>query len=254
MTLIIIYESFFHVLILVNCAISVHSTLNQARDLTSSQDNESASHCLTSGCCLEKAHPIVYHDPSLTGYNYNAFVSSSSGCIRNSWPEPKEGGKHLFTEHIDGRSHYDISTSSCRKKREMVVNHRERAGLWIWTCLSHSRIAGYHIIKRAEGKRDAVCSLYKYKRSPPQMVMVDFACHAEESGLNWLPEYFKDTMFVHDMFHSYGHVCSSRFGSGDLPRKPCANTPVMEQINSFMQPLRGLLASGTTKVNQLSIS
>ena len=114
----------------------------------------------------------------------------------------------MFTEAIDSRSHYDVSTSHCRKKRELVIGHRERTSLWIWTCLSHNRIAGYHVIKKAEGKRDAVCSLYRYKRDPPKLVMVDFACHAEESGLNWLPEYYKDTRFMHDMFHSYGHVCS----------------------------------------------
>ncbi len=227
---------------------SVHNQLNEASNSANVQSNPEGLSCDTAGCCLERGHGIAHHDPSLTGFNYNMFVSTSSGCVRDSWPQPAEFGKHLFTETINSRSHFDISTSDCRKKRDLVIGHRERASLWIWTCLAHSRIAGYHVIKRAEGKRDAVCSLYRFKKVSPKILMVDFACHAEECGLNWLPEYYKDTTFMHDMFHSYGHVCSSRFGSGDLPRKPCANSSLMEQINSFMQPLRGLLASGTTRV------
>ena len=114
--------------------------------------------------------------------------------------------------------------------------------------MKHSKIVAYHIIKRGEGKRDAICSLYRFKKESPKVMMVDFACHAEETALNWLPEYFKDTSFVHDTFHSYGHVCSSRFGFLDNERKPCINSSLMEQINAYLQPLRGLLASGTTKV------
>jgi hypothetical protein len=236
------------VFVTAKCAESVHSSLSQAAQCAVKCQSEKGSvACSTVGCCLPHGHPIRFHDPSTTGYNYNSFVSASSGCMRGSWPEPQEKGKHMFTEAIDSRSHYDVSTSHCRKKRELVIGHRERSSLWIWTCLSHNRIAGYHVIKKAEGKRDAVCSLYRYKRDPPKLVMVDFACHAEESGLNWLPEYYKDTKFMHDMFHSYGHVCSSRFSSADLLHKPSANTPIPEQINSYLQPMRGLLASGTTK-------
>ena len=227
-----------------DCAVSVHSVLSRATYVPDAHEG-----CNTLGCCLENHHGVHHHNPSVTGYNYNMFLSIGSGCTRNSWPEPLESVSTLFTtEAINNRSHFDVSTSDCKKKRDLVIGHRERAGLWIWTCLSHSRIAGYHIIKRAEGKRDAICSLYRFKKTSPKVMMVDFACHAEECGLNWLPEYYKDTLFLHDMFHSYGHVCSSRFGSQELRRKPCANSSMMEQINSFLQPLRGLLSSGTTKV------
>lgn len=228
------------------CAENVHSQLSRAAEIADSSSAEGA--CGTPGCSLPKGHVVNHHDPSVTGYNYNTFITEGAGCVRNSWPQPVEHGKYLFSESLDPRTRYDVSTSDCKKKRDLVIGHRERTSLWIWTCLKHSMVAGYHVIKRGEGKRDAVCSLYRFKRKSPKVVMVDFACHAEECGLNWLPEYFKDTAFLHDIFHGYGHVCSSRFGSHDLPSKPCANSSLMEQFNSFLQPLRGLLCSGATKV------
>lgn len=231
------------------CAESVHSELSRAASLAEHETVSDSRRCGTVGCGCIGDHGIEYHDPTVTGFNYNSLVTSSSGCIRDSWPPPIETGKHLFTEAIDSRSHFDVSTSDCKKKRELVIGHRERCSLWIWTCLHHSRIAAYHIIQRSEGKRDAICSLYRFKKTAPETVLVDFACHAEETGLNWLPEYYKNTNFLHDIFHSYGHVCSTRFGLKDLPRKPCDNTSLMEQINSFLQPIRGLVASGTTRVS-----
>ena len=201
----------------VKCSSSVHSQLEKARCLALESSNVQG-HCETMGCTLLKGHEVHHHDPTVTGYNYNSLLSAGGGCCRNSWPQPVEHGKYVFTEAIDSRSRFDISTSDCKKKRDLVIGHRERTGLWLWTCLEHSRIAAYHVIKKAEGKRDAICSLYRFKREPPRLMMVDFACHAEECGLNWLPEYYKDTSFLHDIFHSYGHVCYSHFGSHDLPR------------------------------------
>ncbi len=83
-------------------------------------------------------------------------------------------------------------------------------------------------------------------------MFVDFACQAEESGLNWLVDYYKDVRFFHDTFHGYGHKCSSRFSSRGLKGIPAANTSIMEQFNAFLQPLRGILSSGQTRVNQFS--
>ncbi len=193
------------------------------------------------GCSLPAGHGVKYHNPAETGFDYNCFLKQGGGCERNSWPEPTEQGKFLFK---------DVSGTDCEKKRTMIIGHRARCSLWVWTCMIHQKVIGHHVIKRGEGKRDAIISLYRFKKAPPAMVFVDFACHAEECGLNWLAEYYKNVLFYHDTFHGYGHKCSSRFSCEGLSGMPATNTSIMEQFNAFLQPIRGILSSGKTRVSE----
>ena len=159
---------------------------------TACVDSSGCSHA--HGCSKPTGHGVSLHNPAVTGFDYNCFTKLSNGCERGSWPAPKEGGKFVY---------YDVSGSDCKKKRLVIIGHRARCALWVWTCMIHHRVVAYHIIKRGEGKRDAVISLYRFKRDPPTAVFVDFACQAEESGLNWLADYYKDVRFFHDTFHGY---------------------------------------------------
>ena len=138
----------------------------------------------------------------------------------------------------------------CTKKRFGVMGHRQRAGLWIAVCMRHETVIGFHIMPGAEGKRDFLFPMYKYKEAPPEQVWVDFGCGCSEMALNYCPEYFKDVEFYVDAFHNYSHKCPGCFESKRFPEFEQLNTSLMEQINSFMQPLRGILKSGTTKVKK----
>lgn len=240
----------FYFTVTVKCADCVD---NRIADSVKRSQVVNPEMCDVSGCSLGKDHAKLRHNPTLTGYDYNTLIDANGGCIRNSWPEPTESGTHLFTESkkVGSTKRWDVSTSSCQKLREVVVSHRARCSLWIWTCLIHGRIIGYHVMKRGEGTRDALLSLYKFKRVCPKAIFVDFACHGEEAALNWLPEYFQHCQFFHDMFHSYGHVCSRRFSTADHNLKLCENTSLMEQLNAFLQVIRGLLMSGTTRVRTM---
>lgn len=179
------------------------------------------------------------HDPSKTGYNYNTFIAQNPGRQRERWPMPVENVQLVWT---------NTGTSDCKKKGKTIINKRARTGLWIWTCMIHERIIGFHIIRHGEGRRDCLLSLYRFKERPPKVVFVDCACQAEESGLNWLPKYFETVTFYHDIFHGYSHKCSDRYSSRFNHSMRIVNTSVMEQINSFLQPLRRILSSSTTKV------
>lgn len=196
-------------------------------------------HCTTPHCVNGAGHGIELHNPATTGFDYNCFLKQGGGCERNAWPQPKEGGKCAY---------FDVSPSDCKKKRTLVMGNGARCSLWVWTCMLHHRIVGYHTIKRGEGKRDAILSLYRFKKDPPKMVFVDFACQAEESALNWLCDYYQDVLFYHDTFHGYGHVCSSRYSIKLLKDMPVSNTSVMEQFNAFLQSIGGILSSGRTRV------
>lgn len=197
----------------------------------------------TSGCVHEANHAIKFHNPAQTGYDYNCILRQSGGCERSAWTRPVEGGRFV---------HHDLSGSDCRKKRTLIIGHKARSSLWVWMCMKHHQVVGQHIIKRGEGKRDAVISLYRFMNTAPKFVFVDFACHAEECGLNWLASYYQNTQFFHDTFHGYGHKCSARFSCEGLKGCPATNTSVMEQYNSFLQPVRGILSSGSTRVRSYS--
>lgn len=176
-------------------------------------------------------------DPSKTGFRY--CFSLEGGDIRRKWPLP-ESAKVLVKD--------DAASDACHKKRFAFVGHRQRSGLWIWMCMRHQAIIGYHIMSHGEGRRDPLFTLYRFKQTAPKIIFIDFSCGAEESALNWLPEYFAQTAFYHDIFHGYGHVCSDRFSSVRINHLRHYNTSVMEQANNFLQTLRGLLISPTTKV------
>lgn len=210
-------------------------------DLIPAPTQPDAGMCPSSKCSKECGHGVELHDPSKTGYDYNCFVKQSGGCERNAWPQPKEGGKCMY---------FDVSPSDCKKKRTILMGHRARCSLWVWTCMKHHRVVGHHIIKRGEGKRDAILSLYRFKKDPPKMVFVDFACQAEESALNWLSDYYQNVLFYHDIFHGYGHLCSARYSAKTLNSVPVTNTSVMEQVNAFMQSIKGMLSSGRTRVSR----
>ncbi len=219
----------------VGCARAVFAILDEGAN-----DVNAGSCTRTDGCIHPEGHIATFHNPALTGFDYNSFLQQSGGCERRMWTRPVEGGRFL---------HHDISGSDCKKKRTLIIGHKARCSLWVWICMRHHRVIGQHIIKRGEGKRDAIISLYRFMRNAPKIVFVDFACHAEECSLNWLAHYYQNTQFFHDTFHGYGHKCSSRFSCEGLKGCPVTNTSVMEQYNAFLQPVRGILSSGNTRVS-----
>jgi hypothetical protein len=177
-------------------------------------------------------------NPATSGQRY--FLSEDGNPVRASWPLP--------AELVDQHTHEEFSTSGCSKKRFGIIGHRQRSGLWILVCMRHESIIGFHIMPGAEGKRDLLYPLYKYKEDPPKQIWVDFGCGCNEMALNYLAEHYRDTEFFVDAFHNYSHKCPSCFESKRFPEYGEINTSLMEQINSFLQPLRGILKSGTTKV------
>lgn len=186
------------------------------------------------------------YDPNLapldsvkTGFNYEWMRQLSGGYERSCFPMP---------ETVTGFRTTDVSGDGCQKQRQYVIGHADRCGLWLWTCMVHGQICGYHIMPHGEGRRDCLLSLLRFKLDPPEAVWVDFGCQAEETGLNWAPEYFKQVCWYIDRFHNYGHKCSPRMSSANLDGMSSTNTSLMEQVNSFLQSIRGLLKSGTTKV------
>ena len=86
-----------------------------------------------------------------------------------------------------------------------------------------------------EGRRDAAVPLYRLKPVPPKGYFMDFACACEVFGLNYMPRYFRNTEFFHDIFHGFKHLCSIRFDSRRSAEYSALNTSIMEQVKTQAQ-------------------
>ena len=87
-------------------------------------------------------------------------------------------------------------------------------------------------MSHGEGRRDAYVPLLRFMEQPPQVVFGDYVCGIEETCLNYVPGYFKNIEFFHDIFHGCCHVCSERFCSRRLTAYASLNTSLMEQVRS----------------------
>jgi len=159
-------------------------------------------------------------NPATTGIRY---MLTKHGCsLRTTWPLPSTAEHAIDTEQG--------SSEGCRKIRYTYIGHRQRCGLWLSVCMQHHHVIGYHIICHGEGRRDAIYLIYRFMENPPEAMFGDYACGIEETCLNYLPEFFKDVQFFHDVFHGCTHLCSDSFCSRRLNAFAVLNTSLMEQV------------------------
>lgn len=184
-------------------------------------------------------------DPSKCGHRY--FMGMEPHNHRTKWNMPR-------TMHARNKQDQEVSVEGCHKQRFSWIGRRRRTALWVWTCMDHQHVVGFHVIPRAEGNRDAVFSLYRAKEAAPESLFVDFACSTEEVANNYLPVFFRNTKFYHDLFHGVVHKCSYRFCSGRMPLYAHFNTSIMEQVNSFLHKMDGMLLSGSSSVSNITSS
>ncbi len=158
-----------------------------------------------------------------TGIRY---IMTSHGCsVRTSWPLPPSSETKLDTERG--------SSDGCRKVRFRYQGHRQRAGLWVYMCMTHETIVGFHVMKHGEGRRDGIIPPYRFMETPPEAIFGDYVCGWEETALNLLPEFYMTVQFFHDIFHGVTHKCSERFLGKHLSQFASINTSLMEQVSTF---------------------
>jgi len=159
-------------------------------------------------------------NPESTGIRY---MMSKHGCsVRTSWPLPPTSEKALDN---------DIgSCDDCKKKRYAFVGHRQRCGLWVYMCMEHQTIIGFHVMKHGEGRRDGIIPPFRFMETPPKAIFGDYVCGWEETAMNILPEFYKLVQFFHDIFHGCTHKCSERFEGRRLAELSSLNTSLMEQV------------------------
>lgn len=74
---------------------------------------------------------------------------------------------------------------------------------------THGICLGFHCIPLGEGRNDVFAALLTRWKTAPKYVIYDFACALAPYCMTREPEFFKDTIFLIDNFHSAGHTkCS----------------------------------------------
>ena len=126
---------------------------------------------------------------------------------------------------------------ACRKKYPNV-SYGGYGYIFLWFCPIHGQCYGSHLIDGGEGRKDPFSSLLKYLPTAPQDIFYDFACQYSEYCLNREPQYFLNTRFWHDLFHSITHKCGKCFKSSRICGLVGINSEICEQFNSYMQCIK----------------
>ena len=167
---------------------------------------------------------------------------------------PPEGTAYYFTPHgnkLRDMPIYEVSGNSKKdnyddnpevdepcKKYYPNVSFGGYDYMFLWFCLIHGHSYGFHLINSAEGRKDPFSSLFKYMKEPPKHIFYDNACQLSEYCLNREPDFFRNTQFWHDLFHSIGHKCGFNFKSGRIVGLQGVNSEICKQVNSFLQCIK----------------
>ncbi|KAJ7576475.1 hypothetical protein C8J56DRAFT_1062180 [Mycena floridula] len=119
-------------------------------------------------------------------------------------------------------------------------------GLMIFWC-THSICYGFHFMPSAEGRDDVFSALITHWPTAPEQVIYDFACALGPYCMLREPDFFADTQFMIDAFHSKGHTkCSpaafvQTYSKVD-PRLATVNTSAAECGNGVIGRIRKSLS------------
>ena len=184
---------------------------------------------------------ISYLCMFLLDLHSNDVPSEPAVPIPNTY-NPESGTCYYFTKHgqqvrVLPKYSKNVSksfTEQCKKDFPKPSKHNWTY-LFLWFCAKHHHCYGFHIIAGAEGRKDAFASAYKYMQSAPPIVYYDFSCSLSEYALNRQPDFFRNTRFFLDEFHSFGHTCGDNHKAKRIKGIPHPNTSICEQFNSYLK-------------------
>ncbi|KAK7059856.1 hypothetical protein R3P38DRAFT_3303589 [Favolaschia claudopus] len=98
--------------------------------------------------------------------------------------------------------------AKCSKFYSQYGERRLTGGIMCVWC-THSICYGFHCIPKGEGRNDVFSALLTRWETAPKRVIYDFACALGPYCMTREPEFFANTQFLIDDFHSVGHTkCS----------------------------------------------
>ena len=161
-----------------------------------------------------RLHP---YNPQRTGI---AHYTTKDGAQLRKWPRFKK----------DNPPPGDAGDAAGCRKCFGVPGKKATAGIWVFVCVLHGWALGFHIMRSQEGRKDPIAACYAYQKEAPDHFFSDFACANLDYAMARVPEYFLDTEFWLDVFHSSSHKCSDIYKSRRLPRMQNYDTSLMEQV------------------------
>ncbi|KAH6867238.1 hypothetical protein BKA70DRAFT_1497346 [Coprinopsis sp. MPI-PUGE-AT-0042] len=130
----------------------------------------------------------------------------------------------------------------CGKYFELYGKKRLTGGIMVMWC-THSICYGFHTIAANEGRDDVFSAIITHWPKAPRRIVYDFACALGPYSMLREPEFFADTFFAIDHFHSTGHSkCSpaaflSEYANID-PRLVQINSSAAECGNGGLNRIR----------------
>lgn len=98
--------------------------------------------------------------------------------------------------------------AKCSKYYSQYGEKRQTGGIMCAWCM-HSICYGFHCIPKGEGQNDVFSAMVTRWLKPPRCVIYDFACALGPYCMMHKLDFFGDTQFLIDAFHSTSHTkCS----------------------------------------------
>lgn len=136
----------------------------------------------------------------------------------------------------------DIDGIGCNKFYATYGKRGMNGGILALWC-RHGVCVGFHIIPKGEGRNDVFSAIFTRWEVAPRVVIYDFACALAAYCMTREPDYWKNTLFLIDKFHSSGHsTCSPacmliNYVDDDVVLATL-NSSIGESGNSSLKPIK----------------
>jgi hypothetical protein len=151
--------------------------------------------------------------------------------LGNCSGNPRVRDRHPCAIDGQGRS-VDDEAVGCR--HAFFSSRKKTGGVFTLFC-QHGICLAFFILPSAEGRSEVYSYIIKHFKTPPKLIVYDFACALEKFFLNRAPWFVKYTVFVIDRFHWVNHLaCSKGYNVSLYPQHNGINTQAAEQANSCL--------------------
>ncbi|KAL0573495.1 hypothetical protein V5O48_008472 [Marasmius crinis-equi] len=136
-----------------------------------------------------------------------------------------------YTLRGDGCPETTVDTDrggKCSKYYSTYGQKRLTGGIMAAWC-THSICYGFHCIPKGEGRNDVFSAMLTRWSKAPRRVVYDFACALAPYCMTREADFFKDTRFLIDKFHSTGHT---KCGAACFLSTYTATDPSLGALNS----------------------
>jgi len=89
---------------------------------------------------------------------------------------------------------------------------------------------------------------------PPRLLFMIFSCALQDYCLNRQPDHFRNTLFLVDKFHWFGHTaCSRTYNLTQYPAYAGLNSQIAEQFNSALARIKCSVSQMTQRTFMFSV-